>query len=115
MGLSAATILLGTGAASASTAGPAIPDNCVGFGVVCLNIVGTGLYVQYVTVENGDESPGYGYIENEGDGAIHRSPNQLGPGQSWSYTFNRDVKNDDEICGWIGSDPGQKACRQVYA
>jgi hypothetical protein len=119
MGLSAATLLLGAGAASASTTASDSSDPCVASGAVCIDITGAGLYVQSATVTNVDEPIGYGWIENEGDGVKHRSPHRLPPGggsaSSWTYNFNRDVKNDDEICAWIGSVPSVKACAQIHA
>ena len=112
----AATTLLGAGVASASTTSTAAPDSsyqCAGPDRVCLEIDGTGLFVQSATVFNVGEPPGYGYIENTGDGAVHRSPTRLQPGQSWTYAFNRYLANGDRICGWIGSNPSEKACGTV--
>jgi hypothetical protein len=107
----AATMLLGAGVASASSAVPDSSDNCTTG--VCRYIDRTGLYVSYAAVTNENEVANYGYIENVDDGSVHRSSTMLHPGQAWAYDFNRDLANGDQICGWIGSDPGQMACGTI--
>jgi hypothetical protein len=107
----AATMLVGAGAASASSAVPDSSDNCTTG--VCLHIDGTGLYVSYAAVTNENEVASYGYIENVGDGSVHKSSTMLHPGQAWAYDFNRDLVNGAQICAWMGADPGQLACGTV--
>lgn len=116
----AATMVLGAGVASASTTSTAVPNSSVNCAPplaprVCLDINGSGLFVQSATVVNVGESTGYGYIENLGDSKTHRSPTRLQQGQSWTYPFNRDLANGDRICGWIGSNPTERACGTVHS
>jgi hypothetical protein len=117
----AATMLLGAGVASASTTSAVVPNNSnqdcapsIPFNEdVCIVINTDGLYVETITVRNVRDPTGYGYIENLGDSKTHRSPTRLHQGQSWNYHFNRVVRSGDRICGWIGSNPNERACGTV--
>jgi DNA-binding SARP family transcriptional activator len=71
-----------------------------------LQVEHSGLYVRYAVVTNLGTHAGYAYIVNTGDGKVHRSLKPVPPGQSWTYPFNRDLKNGARICGFIGSGPG---------
>jgi Helix-turn-helix domain len=78
-----------------------------------MQVEGSGLYVGYAVVTNLGTRTGYAYILNTGAGKIHRSPQPVRPGQSWTYFFNRELKDGARICGSI--DLGPATCADVHA
>jgi Helix-turn-helix domain len=78
-----------------------------------LQVESSGLYVWYAVVTNPGTRAGYAYVLNMGAGRVHRSPRPVPPGQSWTYFFNRDLKNGAQICGSI--DLGPATCAGVHA
>jgi Helix-turn-helix domain len=78
-----------------------------------LQVESSGLYVRYATVTNPGIQAGYAYVLNTGADKVHRSPQPVQPGQSWTYFFNRDLKDGAQICGSIG--PGPATCVIVHA
>lgn len=78
-----------------------------------LHVESSGLYVRYATVTNPGTQAGYAYVLNTGAGKVHRSPQPVQPGQSWTYFFNRDLKDGAQICGSIGLGPA--TCVSVHA
>jgi hypothetical protein len=78
-----------------------------------LQVDGSGLYVGYAVVTNLGTRTGYAYMINTGAGKVHRSPRPVRPGQSWTYFFNRELKDGAQICGSI--DLGRATCADVHA
>ena len=77
-----------------------------------LQVESSGLYVRYAMVTNTGTRAGYAYIINAGADKVHRSPRPVRPGTSWTYFFNRELKDGAQICGSI--DPGPAACTDVH-
>jgi hypothetical protein len=78
-----------------------------------LQVESSGLYVRYAMVTNPGTRAGYAYVFNIGAGKVHRSPRPVQPGQSWTYFFDRDLKDGAQICGSIGLGPA--TCVSVRA
>jgi len=95
------------------TVGPAAVTSQPGQAPPRLVLESSGLYVRYAVVTNHGTRAGYAYVLNTGPGKAHRSPQPVPPGQSWTYVFDRDLKNGAQICGYI--DRGPATCTRVYA
>lgn len=95
------------------TAGPATMSSRPGSARPLLQVESSGLYVRYAVVTNSGTRAGYAYVLNVGAGRVHRSPQPVPPGQSWTYFFNRDLKDGAQICGSV--DLGPAACAGVHA
>ena len=78
-----------------------------------LQVERSGLHVRYAVVTNPGTRAGYAYVINTRAGQVHRSPRPVPPGQSWTYFFNRDLKNGAQICGYI--DLGPATCAGIHA
>jgi hypothetical protein len=93
-----------TAAAPASAAQPhLIPQTGTTCGsITCLHVNGTGLHVNYATVEDVKTSgiTGQCTISDTSDGNTYYGP-QCKPGQTWRLNFNRNLKNGSKICGSI--------------
>ena len=76
-----------------------------------LQVESSGLHVRYAAVTNLGTRAGYAYVLNVGAGRVHRSPRPVPPGQSWTYFFNRDLKDGAQICG--STDLGPATCAGV--
>ncbi len=83
------------------TAGLATSAGMPGQARPLLQVKSSGLHVQSATVTNPGTRAGYAYVLNLGAGRVHRSPRLVPPGRSWTYFFNRDLKNGAQICGSI--------------
>jgi hypothetical protein len=93
--------------------GPATMAGMPGRARPLLQVESSGLHVRYAAVTNLGTRAGYAYVLNVGAGRVHRSPRPVPPGQSWTYFFNRDLKNGAQICGSI--DLGPATCARVHA
>ena len=78
-----------------------------------LEVESSGLYVRYVVVTNLGTRAGYAWVVNTGADKVHRSPRPVPPSQSWTYFFNRSLKDGAQICGSIN--PGPAVCATVRA
>jgi Helix-turn-helix domain len=95
------------------TAGPATMAGMPGRARPLLRVESSGLHVRYAAVTNLGTRAGYAYVLNTGAGRVHRSPRPVPPGQSWTYFFNRDLKNGAQICGFIALGPA--TCAGIHA
>lgn len=95
------------------TVGPASRAGMPGLGRPLLQVESSGLHVRYAVVTNPGSRAGYAYVLNVGAGRVHRSPRPVPPGRSWTYFFNRDLKNGAQICGSI--DLGPATCARINA
>lgn len=78
-----------------------------------LRVESSGLYIGYAAVTNRGTQAGYAYVLNTGAGKLHRSSQRVQPGHSWTYYFNRDLKDGAKICGSV--DLGPATCTSVHA
>lgn len=95
------------------TVGPAAVTSQSGQAPPRLLVESSGLYVRYAVVTNLGTRAGYAYVLNTGRGKAHHSPRAVPPGQSWTYVFDRGLKNGAQICGYI--DRGPATCARVHA
>jgi len=93
------------------TVGPATMAGMPGRARPLLQVESSGLHVRYAAVTNLGTRAGYAYVLNVGAGRVHRSPRPVPPGQSWTYFFNRDLKDGAQICG--STDLGPATCAGV--
>lgn len=94
----AAPIMIVDAHVAATTSTTSDPNS----GGVSISVVHSGLFVDTATVSNLGVPAGTAKVINKGDGSTHTGP-RIGNNESWTYTFNRDVKNGDVICGQVGN------------
>lgn len=113
--IGAAAVMAATACIAAAVLGHGNPaaTGLRGEALARLQVDGSGLYVGYAVVTNLGTRTGYAYIINTDAGKVHRSPQPVRPGQSWTYFFNRELKDGAQICGSI--DLGRATCADVQA
>lgn len=79
--------------------------------LVCIQVQGVGLFVGAATVTNKHLPSGVAKILNTGSGTLHSGP-AIHAGQSWTYNFNRDLRNGAKVCGTVGNN--SYACVTIH-
>ena len=87
---------------SASATADGCTHNLAGQELVCIHVQGVGLFVGTAKVTNKAVPSGTAKILNTGNGVLHEGP-AIHAGQSWSYNFNRNLKDGAQVCGAVGS------------